>query len=102
MDSPHLERALRIKTNSYRGGAVENVYFRNVTVGQVSDAVVQVDFYYEEGLGGQFLPTVRNIALQNVGCRTSKYALNLRGIRLRRFAMYDYPTASSNVSLNLT
>jgi polygalacturonase len=79
MDSPHLDRALRIKTNSYRGGVVENVYFRNVTVGQVSDAVVQVDFFYEEGPGGPFVPTVRNIAVQDVTCWNSKYALNLRG-----------------------
>ena len=79
MDSPHLDRALRIKTNSYRGGVIENVYFRGVTVGQVSDAIVQVDFYYEEGPGGQFAPTVRNIAIQDVTCRRSKFALNLRG-----------------------
>jgi polygalacturonase len=79
MDSPHLDRALRIKTNSYRGGTVENVYFRNVTVGQVSDAVVQIDFLYEEGSGGPFQPSVRNIAIQDVTCQRSKYALQLRG-----------------------
>jgi polygalacturonase len=79
MDSPHLERALRIKTNSYRGGLVENVYFRNVTIGQVSDAVVQVDFYYEEGPGGPVAPAVHNVAIQDVTCRNSKFALNLRG-----------------------
>jgi polygalacturonase len=83
MDSPHLDRALRIKTNSYRGGQVENVVFRNVTIGQVADAVVQVDFYYEEGPGGPFQPVVRNIAVQDVTCKSSKYALYLRG----------YPTA---------
>ncbi len=79
MDSPHLDRALRIKTNSHRGGVVENVVFRNVTVGQVADAIVQVDFFYEEGLGGPFQPVVRNIAVQDVTCKSSKYALYLRG-----------------------
>ena len=43
---------LRIKTNSIRGGVVENVYFRNIKVGQVADAVMQIDFYYEEGDAG--------------------------------------------------
>ncbi len=27
MSSPNLERALRIKTNSYRGGVIENIGF---------------------------------------------------------------------------
>ena len=39
MDSPHLDRALRIKNNSVRGGFVEHVYMRDVTVGQVAEAV---------------------------------------------------------------
>jgi polygalacturonase len=81
MDSPNLDRALRLKTNSFRGGIVENVLFRNVTIGQVSDAVVHVDFFYEEGEGGPFLPVVRNIAIEDVSCKKSKYALYLRGFR---------------------
>ena len=52
MDSPHLQNALRIKTNSYRGGDLSNVVFRNNTVGEVAQAIVAVDFFYEEGPGG--------------------------------------------------
>jgi len=33
MSSPSLQRALRIKTNSHRGGIVENIYFRKIPVG---------------------------------------------------------------------
>ena len=29
MDSPNLDRALRIKTNSVRGGFIENIFMRN-------------------------------------------------------------------------
>ena len=79
MDSPHLERALRIKTNSHRGGVVENVFFRDVKVGQVSDAFLQVDFYYEEGPGGALTPVVRNINVQDVTCKEARYILYLRG-----------------------
>jgi polygalacturonase len=79
MDSPLLGRALRIKTNSQRGGIIENVSFRNVTIGQVSDAIISVDFYYEEGAGGPCKPVVRDIAVENVTCRRSRYALYLRG-----------------------
>ncbi|HLJ47848.1 MAG TPA: glycoside hydrolase family 28 protein [Bryobacteraceae bacterium] len=79
MSSPHLERALRIKSNSYRGGTVENVVFRNIKVGQVSDAVVQIDLYYEEGPGGPYNPTVRNVTIEDVTCNKSKYGLHFRG-----------------------
>ena len=79
MSSPHLQRALRIKTNSYRGGDIENIWFKNVNVGQVADAVVQVTFYYEEGPGGPFKPTVKNIIVADVVCDKSQYGLDLQG-----------------------
>jgi polygalacturonase len=49
MDSPQLDRALRIKTNSVRGGRVEGVYMRDVTVGQVAEAVVTIDYFLRRG-----------------------------------------------------
>jgi polygalacturonase len=81
MDSPNLQRALRLKSNSQRGGTMENVYFRDVTVGNVAEAVIEVDFYYEEGPGGAFNPRVRNINVSNVTSKSSKYALYLRGYK---------------------
>ena len=79
MDSPHLDRALRIKTNSYRGGALENFYFANNKVGEVAQGVVDIDFFYEEGKGGQFTPSVRNVVVENITSQRSKYAVYLRG-----------------------
>ncbi len=79
MDSPNLDRALRIKTNSVRGGFVENVYMRDITVGQVADAVILVDFYYEEGDAGAFDPRVRNIDVRNLKSGKSPYALFMKG-----------------------
>jgi polygalacturonase len=79
MDSPNLDRALRIKTNSVRGGTVENVYLRSVKIGQVDEAVLKINFYYGEGDTGNYPPTVRNINLENVTSEKSKYALLIRG-----------------------
>lgn len=79
MDSPHLERALRLKTNAVRGGTLENIHMRNVQIGQVSDAIVSVDFTYEEGEAGKFMPTVRNVSVRDVTSQKSNYALYLRG-----------------------
>jgi pectinesterase len=81
MDSPNLDRALRFKNNAARGGLLEHIYMRDVEVGQVADAVVSVDFYYEEGERGRFTPVVRNVGVRNVRSRKSKYALYLRGFR---------------------
>lgn len=79
MDSPNLDRALRIKTNSVRGGFVENIYARNITIGRVREAVLKVNFYYGEGDVGDFVPAVRNINLENVTSKKSKYALFIKG-----------------------
>jgi polygalacturonase len=79
MDSPQLDRALRLKTNSVRGGTIEKVFMRDVTVGQVREAIVAVDFNYEEGNAGQFPPIVRDIEVRNVTSRKSTYGLLLRG-----------------------
>ena len=64
MNSPLLERALRIKTSSMRGGVIENVYLRNINVGQVAEQVIRVNMHYEDS--GSYLPTVRNIEVENM------------------------------------
>jgi polygalacturonase len=79
MDSPRLDRALRIKTNAMRGGLIEHVYMRDVQVGQLAESVVTIDFYYEEGDKGPFKPEVRDIEVRNVTSRKSDYVLLLRG-----------------------
>ncbi len=79
MDSPNLDRGLRIKTNSVRGGVVENIFMRNVTMRQVREAALLIDFYYQEGDGGKFDPIVRNIFMTNVRCGKSRYPWLIKG-----------------------
>jgi polygalacturonase len=81
MDSPNLDQAIRIKTNSVRGGFVENVYVRNVAVKEVREAVLKINFYYEEADAGNHTPSVSNINLENVTCGKSEYALYLKGYK---------------------
>ncbi len=80
MDSPHLERALRLKTNAGRGGVLENVFMRNCTVGQVSDSILTIDLVYGRVTEGKFVPTVRNVLMQNVTSKKSPRVLNVVGI----------------------
>ena len=79
MDSPELERVVRIKTNTCRGGIVENIYARNIEVGQCKESVLKINLDYEakENCCRGFLPTVRNVYLENVTCEKSKYGVQI-------------------------
>jgi polygalacturonase len=79
MDSPRLDRVLRFKSNAERGGVIEHVAMRNVTVGEVAEAIVAADFYYEEGDRGEFTPVLRDVDVRNVTSRKSKYVFFLKG-----------------------
>jgi polygalacturonase len=80
MDSPHLDSAIRIKNNAMRGGTIENIFVRNVDVGQVAVAGLTIDFLYEEGAAGNFTPVVRYVDLRNIKVEKTKYAVFLRGL----------------------
>ena len=82
MDSPNLDRVLRIKTNSCRGGIIENINMRNIKVGQCGESVVKVNLDYEHNeicCRGNY-PTVRNVNVENVTCGKSKYGVLIIGL----------------------
>ena len=79
MSSPNLDRALRIKTNSVRGGVVEHIFMRDIEVGQVADAAIRINFMYEEGDAGEFDPVVRDVEVRNLTCDRSERPLHLHG-----------------------
>lgn len=79
MDSPNLDNVVRIKNNAMRGGVVENIYVRNIQVGQVRTAALSVDFYYEEANHGEFKPVARNINISDLQLKSARRALDLRG-----------------------
>ncbi|NUN70648.1 MAG: glycoside hydrolase family 28 protein [Bacteroidetes bacterium] len=79
MSSPHLDRALRFKTNSVRGGVIENFYARRITVGEVREAVILVDYHYEEGDAGRFDPVMRTIVISDLTATKGRHALFVRG-----------------------
>ena len=80
MNSPNLNIAIRFKNNALRGGQLENFYFRNIEVGQVSDAAVTADFNYEEGANGPHIPKLRHLVVENLRSGKSKRALDLQGL----------------------
>lgn len=82
MDSPNLERVLRIKTNTCRGGINQNIFMRNIRVGECSEAVMRINLVYEPNEIAErgHIPTVRNVYMENVTCKKSKYGILLNGL----------------------
>jgi polygalacturonase len=81
MDSPHLDSGLRIKNNAMRGGLLENINVRNITIGQVRLAAITVDFNYEEGVKGSYKPVCRDVSVRNMNSGKSQYAVDLQGFK---------------------
>ena len=82
MDSPNLDRVLRIKTNSCRGGIIENIYVKDIKVGQCGESVLKINLDYDHNeicCRGNF-PTVRNVLMENVTCQKSKYGVQIIGL----------------------
>ncbi|EIJ38189.1 MULTISPECIES: glycoside hydrolase family 28 protein [Galbibacter] len=82
MDSPNLDRAIRIKTNTLRGGFVENVFVKNIEVGQVKEAFLKVNTHYGiyANQEGDYMPSIKNIHIEDVKVDNGgKYGILVRG-----------------------
>lgn len=79
MDSPNLDRALRLKTNSGRGGVQENIFFRDITVGRVAHSLLTIDLIYGKVYDGAFPPVVRNVVMERVTAKSSPRVLWVMG-----------------------
>ena len=82
MDSPNLDRAIRIKTNTLRGGFVENVFVKDIQVGQVKEAFLKINTYYAiyDNQEGDHIPSIKNIHIENVTVEDGgKYGILIQG-----------------------
>jgi polygalacturonase len=80
MSSANLQYALRFKSNSKRGGTLENFYYRNIYVGQVSKNVVHAELNYG-GETGSYIPIMRNVFIDSLAClKALGYAISMHGL----------------------
>jgi polygalacturonase len=91
MDSPLLDRMLRMKSNPIRGGLIENIYLRNIRVGQCAEAVFRIEMKYEGVTAGPSMPEMRNIYLSDIVSEHSEYGLWIDG--------FDHVTNVRNIQL---
>lgn len=64
MDSKNLDRVLRVKTSSSRGGIIENIFLKDITVGSYGESAIHFNMFYENS--GNFMPVIRNIWIENM------------------------------------
>ncbi|MFT3990816.1 MAG: glycoside hydrolase family 28 protein [Luteolibacter sp.] len=78
--SPHLMYAIRFKNNAMRGGLLENFFYRDIDVKEVSHAALQCDFNYEEGPNGPYHPTLRHVSIEGLKVRNAPMVADLQGL----------------------
>lgn len=69
-----------LKANPDRGGTVERIYVRDVTVDRCRAAVVRCETAYHSHRGGQHQPTFRDLVVERLRCAAADtYGLCLEG-----------------------
>lgn len=79
MDSPELDRIIRIKSNSERGGEVKNIFVRDITVGECKESILGIELNYWHVEDGPYPPYFHNIHLENITSQKSNYLLYIDG-----------------------
>jgi hypothetical protein len=77
--APDLNTALRFKNNAARGGRLENIHVRDMTVGQVAHAAITIDYNYEEGARGAYVPAFDTLTIDRLMVGRCERVLDLQG-----------------------
>jgi polygalacturonase len=74
-----VDSALNVKSNLDRGGLVENIRMWNVGVGRCS-RLLRITTNYHSYAGGNFVPVLRDIAMDDIRCERAEIAFDLIGV----------------------
>lgn len=73
----------RAKSNSDRGGTVENIWMENTTASELTTAAIQLNMFYEQNVVSQkdqHPPVFQNINITGFDCKDSADSINLLGL----------------------
>ena len=82
----NVRRGLSFLSYPGRGGTLENIWARNIKMGEIRSDAIHIDLEYDSGYEDVFegklvnLPTFRNIYYENISCENAGTALFLKGI----------------------
>ena len=84
MNSPNLQYGMRFKTNTSRGGFIENIYARNIYINQVSTVAIYATSTYsisgEYPSVGTYIPVMDNFYIDSMKCNKASNALSMDGL----------------------
>ncbi len=83
MSSPNLLRALRIKSNEYRGAYVENIIMRNTKIDTIGGPIVGINMDYKsyatEKTDKKYYTSCNNILVENIECNFANQGWLING-----------------------
>ncbi|HYO07641.1 MAG TPA: glycoside hydrolase family 28 protein [Tepidisphaeraceae bacterium] len=81
------DAGVRIKTRRGRGGVVENITYRNMTIKNIQKQAITIDMFYDVGnnpdvdqSGPEGIPAIRNVLIENLRCESAATAIVIRGL----------------------
>ncbi|MBN1867105.1 hypothetical protein JW916_07405 [Candidatus Sumerlaeota bacterium] len=78
-DGAGMNTGLRFKTMPGRGGAMEHIYIRDITMYTIGSEAIKFNMLYGSGTG--VLPAIRNFTIENVTCQSAgSYGLYMLGL----------------------
>jgi len=96
--SGYLKRGIFIKTNSDRGGYINNVHFKNLSFGKVEDCIFITANYHGEG-SGLHATKISNIYFSNISCiEATKTGIVIEGYPNKKVSNIEL----KNININST
>jgi polygalacturonase len=81
------DAGVRIKTRRGRGGAIENIVYRNLRLKNIRKQAITIDMFYDVGNNPpqepstpQAVPSIRAISIENLSCESAIDAVVIRGL----------------------
>jgi len=89
-----------------RGGVIENIFVRDIEIGEVAQAAIDITMLYEEGESGPFVPEIRNLRVERMSVEKSGYAIlvealersPLRGLLVRDSSFRGFRRAPGSMA----
>jgi polygalacturonase len=81
IDGP--DTAIRLKSTRGRGGGIEDVMIRNITISKANKTAITIDMKYTQtqpAPQSETTPVFRNIAIENLTCDDTPQAINVIGL----------------------
>ncbi|MHC4528233.1 MAG: glycosyl hydrolase family 28 protein, partial [Planctomycetota bacterium] len=77
------QRGIRIKSMRGRGGVVENIWIRNITIDEIDGEAILLNTFYKSSAVQPFStkpPVLRNIHIENLKCAKAEDAIRIIGL----------------------